>query len=80
VGSLASTTAARAAIVVHREALELAVATEVDHPAQITRAARSVVVLAPGAVAQREPVAREGVPVWGVEGLVVAAGGGGDKS
>jgi hypothetical protein len=80
VGSLASTTAARAAIVVHREALELAVATEVDHPAQ--RAARSVVVLAAGAVAQREPVAREGAPVWerAVEGLAVAAGGGGDKS
>jgi hypothetical protein len=68
------TTVARAAIVVHRQAGEIAVAIAADLPAQVTRAALLVVVPAGGAAVQRELAARVALRVWE---RAVAAGGGG---
>ena len=78
--SPAPATAVQAAeIVLQREAVEIVVAIAADLPAQVTGAALWVVVPAPGAAARHAPAVHEVVPAWdrAVEGLAVAAGGGG---
>jgi hypothetical protein len=71
-------TVARAAIVVHRQAGEIAVAIAADLPAQVTGAALLVEVPAARAAAQRELAARVALPVWD-RAVAVAAGGGGSQ-